>query len=408
MTGTRSAPPNPRLISGKPTKNPRYLQLRPDLARPRDRYVAEIGARLSRRLPLQQPVLFPVISVLSGRRNNPPEPGIRPLCVYGPIHYQELPELFMDYVCSLTGTSPSTTGAGSEGALTKGPFNALAATADLNNALVSFLLTGYAGFSSAAGFIGPHYRVDHDISLLIPEVWCRLFPHERDPKHLIESGHLERLEDYDFEGTRVLASRLGYRITAKFVHTYFGRVFDNPTTVFTEDLLKPELQDPAVFADGVANIVEAQRRVAAEYFEDGAYEDACPPLQALLHIMAHGQFEGKDASDPAIRGLFTREALLASDWYQERLAIKQKRDVALWERHTRSLREFLASPGHRDEARRLGIGPRLEHARAELDRVSSPEYLRALVGTIGADPVHRPAQGRPERSRAAESRKVAV
>ena len=86
-----------------------------------------MGARLNRRLPLHAPVLFPVISVLSGRRNNRPEEGIRPLCVYGPIHYQELPELFMDYVCSLTGTSPSTTGAGSEGALTKGPFNALAA-----------------------------------------------------------------------------------------------------------------------------------------------------------------------------------------------------------------------------------------------------------------------------------------
>ncbi|HEU4474357.1 MAG TPA: hypothetical protein VFR72_05940, partial [Gemmatimonadales bacterium] len=93
----------PRIVGGKPTKNPRYLQLRPDMARPRDRYVAEIGARLSRRLPLHAPVHFPVIAVMSGRRNNPPEAGIRPLCVYGPIHYQELPELFMDYVCSLTG-----------------------------------------------------------------------------------------------------------------------------------------------------------------------------------------------------------------------------------------------------------------------------------------------------------------
>ncbi|HUF35691.1 MAG TPA: hypothetical protein VMN37_07055 [Gemmatimonadales bacterium] len=385
----------PRLIGGTPTKNPRYLQLRPDMARPRDRYVAEIGARLSRRLPLHQPVHFPVISVLSGRRNNPPEPGVRPLCVYGPIHYQELPELFMDYVCSLTGTSPSTTGAGSEGALTKGPFNALAATADLNGALVAFLLTGYAGFSSAAGFIGPRYRVDHDISLLVPEVWCRLFPHERDPKHLIAAGHLERLADYEFEGTAVRASRLGYRITARFVHTYFGRVFDNPTAVFTEDILKPELQDPAVFADGVHNIVEAQRRVAAAYFEDGTIEDACPPLQALLHIMAHGHFEGKDAADPSIRAMFTRESLLASDWYQERLAVKQRRDVALWERHVRSLTEFLGSPGHRDEAGRLGIPARLGHAQAELERVSAPEYLRALVGTIGADPVHRPVHGRP-------------
>ena len=60
----------PRLVGEKPTKNPRYLQVRPDLARPRDRYVAEMGARLYRRLPLHAPVLFPVISVLSGRRNN--------------------------------------------------------------------------------------------------------------------------------------------------------------------------------------------------------------------------------------------------------------------------------------------------------------------------------------------------
>ena len=380
----------PRLIGGKPSKNPRYLQVRPDVAHPRDRYVAEMGARLSRRLPLYAPVLFPVISVLSGRRNNRPEDGIRPLCVYGPIHYQELPELFMDYACSLTGSSPSTTGAGSEGALTKGPFNALAATADLNNALVSMLLTGYAGFSSAAGFIGPRYRVDHDISLLIPEVWCRLFPHERDPKRLIEAGHLERVDDFQFEGKTVLASRLGYRITAKFVRTYMGRVFDNPSVAFTEEILRPEIQDLAVFADGVANIVEAQQRVAEAYFADGTIEDACPPIRALLHIMAHGRFQGKDANHPEIRALFTREALLASDWYQERLATRQQREVALWERHIRSLSEFLARAGHKDEASRLGIAERLEHARAELERVSSREHLAALVGTIGADPIHRP------------------
>ena len=382
----------PRIIGGKPSKNPRYLQVRPDIVRPRDRYVADMGARLNRRLPLHAPVLFPVISVLSGRRNNRPEEGIRPLCVYGPIHYQELPELFMDYVCSLTGTSPSTTGAGSEGALTKGPFNALAATADLNNALVSMLLTGYAGFSSAAGFIGPHCRVDHDISLLIPEIWCRLFPHERDPKRLIESGHLEKLEDYEWAGRMVLASRLGYRITAKFVHTFFGRVFDNPTAVFADELLKPEIQDPAVFADGVNNIVEAQQIVAEAYFRDGTIEDLCPPLKALLHIMAYGNYEGKDAHHPEIRAMFTRDALLASDWYRERLAVKQQRDIALWERHTRSLSEFLARAGHQEEAVRLGIASRLERARAEVERVGAPQYRTSLVGTIGADPIHRPGR----------------
>jgi len=101
-------------------------------------------------------LLQPVGAVLPGRRNNPPDSkaGIRPLAVYGPIHYQELPELFMDFVCSLTGKSPSTTGAGSEGALTKGPFNALVPTSDLNNALLGFILTGYSGFTTAAGHIG--------------------------------------------------------------------------------------------------------------------------------------------------------------------------------------------------------------------------------------------------------------
>ena len=193
----------------------------------------------------------------------------------------------------------------------------------------------------------------------------------------------------------MLASRLGYRITSKFVHTYFGRVFDNPTVVFTDEILKPELQDPAIFADGVNNIVEAQQRVAEGYFADGTIDDACPPLKALLHIMARGSYEGKTASDPEIRALFTREALLASDWYRERLATKQQRDVALWARHTRSLREFLTRAGHRDEANRLGIASLLEHARAELERVSAPEYLATLVGTIGADPIHRPAHGRP-------------
>ena len=87
------------------------------------RYIAEIGARFNRRVPLGTAVVEQVNAVLSGRRNNPPEPGIRPLAVYNPIHYQELPELFMDFVCSPTGKSPSTTGAGSEGALTKTPFN---------------------------------------------------------------------------------------------------------------------------------------------------------------------------------------------------------------------------------------------------------------------------------------------
>lgn len=389
--GSNICSAKPRLVGGKPTKNPRYLQVRPDVAKPQDRYLAELGARLYRRIAADEPCVFPVISVLSGRRNNPPDQidgkKIRPLCVYNPIHYQELPELFMDYVCSVTGKSPSTTGAGSEGALTKGPFNAIAATADLNNALVSSLLTGYGGFSTAAGWVGPDCQVDHDISLLIPEVWCRLFPEERDPEKMIARGELEKIEDFELDGKPVLASRLGYRITARFVHNYFGRVFDNPAAVFSEELLRPESQDLGVFADGVNNLVEAQQASAMAYFKDGSIEHACPPLKAVLHIMAHGHYEGKSITDPEVRALFTREALLGSDWYRSRLLMKQKREVSLWKRHTQALESFLGRQGYGAEAERLKVEERLAAAKAELARVGSNAYLAELEGTLGADPI---------------------
>ncbi|PKD41323.1 hypothetical protein CWO84_06415 [Methylomonas sp. Kb3] len=378
---------HPRLVNGKPSKNPRYLETRVDVVKPLRKYVAEVGARLHRKIPLNQPLCHPVDAVLTGRRNNPPEPGIRALAVYNPIHYQELPELFMDFVCSLTGKSPSTTGAGSEGALTKGPFNALRGTADLNNALVSFILTGYPGFSSSAGFIGPDTRVDHDISLLIPEIWARLSREERHPAFLLEHGYLEPLTDFEHKGQIVLASRLGYRITSHFVHGLMGKIFDNPYAVFTDEILQPERQDLEVFVDGINNIVETQQRVAQQYLDDGSIEDACPPLYALLHIMADGHHQGKDAHHPEIRAMFTRDYLLASDWYQERLRIKQQRDIALWQRHVDYLGRFLHESSHQTLIDELKLVERHRQAQQKLVELASPEYLQSLVGTLGADPL---------------------
>jgi hypothetical protein len=377
----------PRLVDGKPTKNPRYLQTRPDLVNPLDRYLAEIGQRLSRGIPADKPVHAPVDAVLVGRRNNPPDPknNIRPLAVYNPIHYQELPELFMDFICSLTGKSPSTTGAGSEGALTKGPFNALRPIIDLNNALVSYILTGLAGFSTSAGHVGPNVRVDHDISLLVPEIWCRLDHEERQPGFMIANGYLELVNDFTHKGELIPASRLGYRITERFVRGFFGRLFDHPTKVFDEPILKPETQDLESFVDGVKNIAEAQQRVAQTYLDDGSIEDACPPLRALLMIMATGSFEGKDAHHPDIRGTFTRDSLLASGWYAKRLEKKQAHDVRLWKRHVDYLNGFMGDAGVRVEADQLHVTRRREHAQAELSRVSSPEYLKSLIGTLGLD-----------------------
>jgi phosphoenolpyruvate carboxykinase (diphosphate) len=380
---------HPRLVDGKPSKNPRYLQTRPDLVNPRDSYLAEMSTRLYRRVPLGQPLHTPVNAVLPGRRNNPPEAAarIRSLAVYNPIHYMELPELFMEFICSMTGKSPSTTGAGSEGALTKGPFNALPPIIDLNNALVSYLLTGYQAFITAAGYVGPYARVDHDISLLVPEVWCRMSEEERDPQFLIRNGFLEKCVDFEHDDKMILASRLGYRITMKFVHSFFGRVFSHPHAVFTEKMLRPETQDYDIFADGMDNIVETQRRVAEVYWNDGSIEDACPPLRALLHVMRHDQYEGKGLDHPDIRGLFTRENLLASDWYADRLSAKQTAEGRLWNDHVRNLQEFLDKEHYADEAKRLGIAERLAQARRHLAWVESHDFLKFLNGTLGLHPI---------------------
>jgi hypothetical protein len=380
---------HPRIFEGKPSANMRYLQNRPGLIKHRDNYIAEVGTRLFRKVPSNKPILNPVNAVLGGRRNNPPQPGVRSLAVYNPIHYQELPELFMDFVCSLTGKSPSTTGTGSEGALTKGPFNALSPVTDLNNALVSFILTGYNGFTSAAGYVGPHYRVDHDVSLLVPELWSRLREEEADPQFLIDHGFLEKLENFNHNEKEVLASRLGYRITAKFARTFLGRVFENPDAVFNEEMLNPEKQDMDAFVDGVSNIIEAQQWVAESYFKDDSIEGAIPPLKAILHIMAYGNYNGKGIDDLEIRELFTRENMIKSDWYRERLLNKQSGDTALWEKHLEYLRGYLDKWPNLEENVTEKIHADIKLAEKNIEYFKSADHLQSLEGYIGLDPFVR-------------------
>ena len=205
---------------------------------------------------------------------------------------------------------------------------------------------------------------------------------ERDPKFLIAGHFLEKLEDFEHAGKKVLASRLGYRINIRFIHSFFGRVFNHPHAVFTEEMLRPELQDMDIFADGMDNIVGTQKRVAAMYFEDGSIEQACPPLKALLQIMRDDQ--GKGLDNPDFRKLFTREHLLASDWYAARLAAKQRFDCELWRRHTNYLNQFLRKPNHADVAATMDIAGRLDRARKELDAIDSPDYVKKLQGALGA------------------------
>ena len=139
--------------------------------------------------------------------------------------------------------------------------------------------------------------------------------------------------------------------------------------------------------DGLDNIISAQKRIAQLYFSDGSIELACPPLRALLHIMLDDKFEGKGLDHPEFRSLFTRESMLASGWYAERLKARQTADIKLWDRHVRSLKAFAAKANYAEEAERLGVSERLARAQHALEMVRSVDYPERLRGTIGVQPL---------------------
>jgi hypothetical protein len=361
------------LADGKISKNQRYLQNRDDICNEKDSYLTAISLKLNGRITEKFAATeTPVSDILSGRRNNPPEDGIKPLCVHGPLHYLDLPELFLEYVSSMTGKSPSTTGAGLEGAMTKGPFNGLSMVYDLNASLLSFILCGYAGFLSAAGYVGPNVKVDHDITYLLPEIWCRMTEEERTPKFLIEHKYLERCENFEYNGRLIRMERLGYRITRKFVRVFAARVFSVPDTIFTDEMLRPETQNMEIFADSMECIVDAHKRAAALIIENSDMESAIPPLRALLRIAANGDSDGMTLRDQNFRALFLRESVISSEWYTARLKKYQTTQIE----HLAKGLEYVRGISPDSQEREMAI-------ERELNTLKSDSYLNGVIGTIG-------------------------
>lgn len=196
-------------------------------------------------IPFTDPVILPVDVYVPGRRLNtvdPKEKAVRPLSVYGPIHYQPIPYLLLDWLVSLSGKSPSTTGSGSlEGALTKGPFNNMPMSIDLNYACLALILGSEPVFTTAAGYVGHKLKVEHDITVMIPEIVSRMIPEELKIENLIKEGSLEKVSDMEYEGKPIHSSILGYRATKRFVKKYFARIFDCVDGLFSDEHLKPEL-----------------------------------------------------------------------------------------------------------------------------------------------------------------------
>ena len=246
------------------------------------------------------------------------------------------------------------------------------------------------GWLSSAGTIGPKVRIDHDFSLLVPELFSRLSPAERDAATLIEGGFLERLSDFEHNGEQVLASRLGYRMNESFATQFFGRIFLHPDMVFTAEMLQPETQDLDTFATSMATIVKTHQRVAQAYFDDGTISEAIPPLRGLLEIMATGTTaDGLTLDDAAFRDQFSRESVLAADWYAARLDAKRDEDLAHQERSASDLRHFLGQDANAEAAQRLGLADRLAEIEDAIATMSGPDYRAGLVGTIGRQPLAR-------------------
>jgi hypothetical protein len=166
-----------------------------------------------------------------------------------------------------------------------------------------------------------------------------------------------------------------------------NRLFDEPLAVFNERMLKPELQGMEDFVDGINNITEAMQRAAMPYFEDGSVEAAIPPLQVLLHIMAYGNYKGKDISDPELRKMFKKEEVIKSEWYEARLKLKQEKDIDFYKSQINYLEDFIANRNNNILIEEMNIAGRLEKARELLDHAESKQYIKELTGTIGADPL---------------------
>ena len=122
------------------------------------------------------------------------------------------------------------------------------------------------------------------------------------------------------------------------------------------------------------------------YFEDGSADAVCPPVKALLSIMAFGEHDGLLAGSPEFRRMFTREAVLSSDWYHARLEAARSQAVRRCERILNHVAATRSSDKTGEISARLGLPDREEVVRKEMERKRGEEYLSLLHGAIGAQP----------------------
>merc|ERR1712216_815494 len=222
---------------------------------------------------------------------------------------------------------------------------------------------------------------------------ARMREEERDAQWLIKNGFLDKCEDVELDGETVKGAVLGYRINRKFVSAFFGRVFQNPHLVFDEDMLKPELQDLKSYVESIKTITVTNQRVAEMYITDGGADMAVPPLKALLHIMAKGEYESMTLESPEFRAMWTRDNIIKSGWYKERLTTFQDKEATRLARGVEYLESFVQGPDRiegdwkgKQMVEDLKLHDRIADTKKALDKVKSPEYVKFIEGSLGVDP----------------------
>jgi hypothetical protein len=215
----------------------------------------------------------------------------------------------------------------------------------------------------------------------MPEVFSRLTAKERSAEYLIKIGYLEKV---DVEGVPN-SDLLGYRMTRKFMLEVMGRIFSSPDIIFPEEMLKPELQDLEIFRQSVENIVDTQKEYAARFIRDGSVEIACEPIKALIYIMAEGEYHKDDNTtwtrdSEEFRRLFTKEALLSSDWYQRRLDSQVVVDRHLLDRIEAAYDIALYTVDENARAQFTHGKEWINRRRSQIEQVN---YIDSLKGRIG-------------------------
>jgi hypothetical protein len=106
-------------------------------------------------------------------------------------------------------------------------------------------------------------------------------------------------------------------------------------------------------------------------------------------MMAYGNYEGKEMSDPELRKYFERNYVINSAWYKARLKLKQQKDINFYKNQISYLERFISNAENKLLVKEMDINNRLQNVKKLLKIASSISYIKSLEGTIGADPLFR-------------------